>query len=151
MPQEGFPSVQSTLYQSPYSGCSWFSGWPRARCASPPVQSTWYPARARPAAFCVDRCYPKPPQRPALTKQVSVSRIGWASRPGQMLSVEVTACGYNRPQSSTIVPCGTKPPYNIAKGIRGPSSNGPFTYAAPAADDFNTYNAVSSGGTNPGV
>lgn len=119
---DGIPLIQSVLFPSPYSGCRSFSGWPKQTCPGITVSTEGRQQTGRGPLFCVD-----PARRPAPGAQnvqrghfrPSAPYPSWVLGPGgEPVKPMPTFC--------TQVP--GKPPYNIAKGIRGPSTMGPLTY-----------------------
>lgn len=138
MPQEGIPRIQSVLYQSPYSGCSWFSGWPRAKCISPPGGSTWPPASQKPPAMCVDRGR-KIFASLQPTKSIEAHRIGGAPSGNRRMLVDVYP---TMPPAGAILK-NCKVAYNLHP-IAGPSSKGPFTWRVPGTPYF-TFSSGSTG------
>jgi hypothetical protein len=121
--------IQSTLYQSPYSGDSWFSGWPRATCQTPQPWSIPNPYKAPGAILCADR-YQKtyqPLGRPAMPPPLP-------------------------PRPNFTSPTPTQAGRVL---VSGPSSKGPFLYGhmfgiAWAAQVYGTISSGGAGGQNLG-
>ena len=113
------PLIQSVLFQSPYSGCSGFSGWEKPVC---PIKPTpWRPMASprSPAPLCCVDGY-----RPGFRGRnpLKVAQIGLAP-------IQTRPC----PQIPTV-------PF---KECKGPSVAGPVTIIAPTSwsgDEYGTSN-----------
>lgn len=114
------------LYGSPYSGCRCFTGWPKPVLPKIPVNSTWpSPQNAPGARVC---CDPAQRPRPATLNlqrahfRPSAPYPSWVLGPGG----EPLQRMCNVPNQFILKP--GKPAYDLGRGIRGPSANGPLTY-----------------------
>jgi hypothetical protein len=110
------------LFRSPYSGCEWFSGWPKAECPSKPVHWTpRTPTASRNAALCVDSYRP-----------------GWRQRN----PIQVATAGLQPIQTRR---CPSPPTQAGRFTIAGPSSTGPWTIREPWGQnaDFSSSNAAA--------
>lgn len=146
----GIPLIQSVLFTSPYSGCRSFSGWPPPTCQPIPGNVRATQQTGRSPLFSVDRV-----QRP--TPLIQNLQRGHF-RPSSPYPSWVIGPGGEpvKPMPCIIRPPVGKPPYSIAKGIRGPSTMGPVTYGiaggiiGPGGQDFVTGTFGQSSTHNSG-
>jgi hypothetical protein len=126
MAYDSIPFVQSVLYQSPYSGCRRFSGWPPPTCTQPPGTTAPSPYNAPGAILCADRYQKtfKPLPKPAMPRYGPPRATFTSSTPTQQGRFTVVA-GPNGPftygTQEGIQWGGDAPDYKIGSG--GPGQN----------------------------
>lgn len=111
--------VQSVLFQSPYSGCRSFSGWPKDPCQGPPPSSY-------------------PPQQTSLAPRLCVDSY----RPGfrQRNPIKIATAGLQPVQRRA---CPVIPTRSF-KVCQGPSTMGPMTIRNPWYEN-NDYSSSNAG------
>jgi hypothetical protein len=116
------PLIESAMIQSPYSGCRWFSGWPKAPYVAMPGGAVWPPQRNAPgASLCVDR------YRPGWTERRVFKR---ALAPGQLAPSPIQRMG---------------PAYRL-RVIKGPSATGPWTFIGSGGEFWGRGPLLAIGG-----
>jgi hypothetical protein len=126
MAYDSIPFVQSVLYQSPYSGCRRFSGWPPQPSIQPPGTTFPSPYNTPGAILCVDRY------------QKTFKPLGTPATPR-----------YGPPRATFT---SLTPAQGGRFTVAGPSSKGPFTYGQQRGICWggDTQWPISSGGGGSG-